>query len=195
LKNVVITFSQDTDYKSSGKLAQKHKIRELMRYGVSANYGSTYHRYTTGGNEKSAASFGAGLMSQINFGIFGIRPEVYYDHIQARYPDGTTVTNNITVPLSLVLQTPRQYHIEMDLFAGGYYSYRFDGKQGSQALDFENTFNRHDGGITFGWGYYIKPFRIGQTWRIALTDFTRFANADKAHIRNITFYTTLTYTF
>jgi hypothetical protein len=187
LKNVVITFSQDADYKSSGKLAQKHKIRERMRYGVSANYGN--------GIEKSVFSFGTGLMSQINFGIFGIRPEVYYDHIRAYHPGGTTVTNNITVPLNLILQTPKQFITEMDLFAGGYYSYCFDGKQGSQALDFENTFNRHEAGITFGWDYYIKPFKIGQAWRIALTDFTRFPNAGNTQTRNITFYTTLAYTF
>jgi len=87
LKNVVITFSQDADYESSGKIAQKHKIRERMRYGVTANSGHTYHHYTTGGNEESAFSFGAGLMSQINFGIFAIRPEVYYDHIRAHHPD------------------------------------------------------------------------------------------------------------
>jgi hypothetical protein len=195
LKNVVVTFSQDADYKSTGKLAQKHKIRELMRYGVAANIGDTHYRYTTGGTEKSGFSFGAGLMSQLNLGIFGIRPEVYYDYIRAGHPAGTTVTNNITVPFSFVLQTPKQFFTEMDLFAGGYYLYRFDGKQGSRALDFENAFNRHEAGITFGWGIYIKPFRIGQVWRVGLTDFTRFVNANNAHIRNTTFYTTITYTF
>jgi len=97
--------------------------------------------------------------------------------------------------LSLVLQTPAWYIMEMDLFAGGYYSYRFDGKQGDHALDFEKTFNRHEGGITFGWGVYAKPFRIGNTWRIALTDFNQFANTDNEHIRNITTYVTVTYTF
>jgi hypothetical protein len=163
-----------------------------MRYGVSANLG---HNYTTGVNEKTAFSFGTGVMSQINFGIFGIRPEVYYDHIQAHHPDGTIATNNITVPFSLVLQTPKQYFIEMDLFAGGYYSYRFDGKQGSHALDSENSFNRHEAGITFGWGYYIKPFRLGNTWRIALTDFNQFPNTSNAHLRNITTYVAITYTF
>jgi hypothetical protein len=192
LKNVVITFSQDADYESSGKIAQKHKIRERMRYGVTANSG---HNYTTGVNENFAFSFGIGVMSQINFGIFAIRPEVYYDHIRAHHPDGTTATNNITVPLSLVLQTPAWYIMEMDLFAGGYYSYRFDGKQGNQTLDFEKTFNRHEGGITFGWGVYAKPFRIGNTWRIALTDFNQFASADNAHLRNVTTYFTVTYTF
>jgi hypothetical protein len=192
LKNVVITFSQDAEFKSTGKLAEKHKIRERMRYGVSANLG---HNYTTGVNEKTAFSFGTGVMSQINFGIFGIRPEAYYDHIQAHHPDGTTVTNNITVPFSLVLQTPRQFHIEIDIFAGGYYLYRLDGKQGNHALDFENAFNRHEAGITFGWGYYIKPFRLGNTWRIALTEFNQFSNAANAHLRNITTYVAITYTF
>ena len=195
LKNLVLNISQDTDYESSGRIAQKHRIRERMRYGISANLGNTYHHYTTGGNEKAAFSFGAGIMSQINFGILAIRPEVYYDHIRAYHPDGTTATNNITVPLSLVLQTPRQFIMEMDLFAGGYYSYRFDGKQESHELDFEETFNRHEGGITFGFGEYIKPFRIGITWRIALTDFTQFANADNAHIRNVTNYIAIAYTF
>ena len=192
LKNVVITFSQDADYQSSGKIARKHKIRERIRYGVTANSG---YNYTTGVKENEAFSFGIGVMSQINFGIFGIRPEVFYDHIRAHHPDGTTETNNITVPLSLVLQTPAWYFIEMDLFAGGYYSYRFDGKRGNHALDFEKTFNRHEAGITFGWATYAKPFRIGNTLRIALTDFTRFANADNAHLRNVTTYLTVTYTF
>ncbi len=104
-------------------------------------------------------------------------------------------TNNITVPLTLILQTPVKFFNEIDLFAGGYYSYRFDGKQGNQAIDFEKTFTRHEGGITFGLDYYLKPIKFGQTWRIALTDFTRFANADNAHIRNITIYATITYTF
>ena len=188
LTNVVLTFSRDADYESSGKIAQKHKIRERMRYGVTANAGHNYYRYTTGGSENAAFSFGAGVMSQINFGILGIRPEVFYDHIQAEHPAGITATHNLTVPLSLVLQTPAWYFMEMDLFAGGYYAYRFDGTQGGRPLDFENAFNRHEGGVTFGWGYYIKPFRIGNTTRIALTD--------SAHnIRNVTTYVTLNYTF
>jgi len=184
LKDVVATISQDEDFESSGRIAQKHKIRERMRYGVTANLG---HNYTTGENEPRAFSFGAGLMSQINFGI---RPEVHYDHIRAHHPYGTTATNNITVPLSLVLQTPAWYFIEMDLFAGGYYSYHFDGKQGDNVLDFENIFNRHEAGITYGWGYYFKPIRLGNTLRIALTDFTQ-----SAHVRNVTTYITVTYTF
>ena len=195
LKDVVLAFSRDSDYEASGKIAQKHRIRERMRYGVSANLGHTYHDYTVGGREDAAFSFGAGLMSQINFGVFGIRPEIYYDRIQAYNPSGTTITNNITVPLTLILQTPVKFFNEIDLFAGGYYSYRFDGKQGNQAIDFEKTFTRHEGGITFGWDCYLKPIKFGQTWRIALTDFTRFANADNAHIRNITTYATITYTF
>ena len=196
LKNIVETASRDTDLEPTGKISKKHKPRQRIGYGVSANFGSSIHFYTAGeSGEKTAFSFGAGLMSQVNFGCFAIRPELQYDFIQAHHPAGKIATNNITVPLSLVFQTPEKSFWGFDLFAGGYYSYRFSGKQGSENLDFANSYHRNECGITFGVGFNLKPFKFGSTRRIALTDFSQKPNADNAHLRNWTNYFTIMYMF
>jgi len=196
LKNIVETVSCDADYESSGKVAKKHRPLSKFTFGLSANIGSNYHHYTDGAiNGKNAFSYGAGLMSQVNFGYFAIRPELYYDRIHAKYPAGKIATNNITVPLSLVFQLPDNNIAGVDFFLGGYYAYRFSGKQGGEIIDFDNTFNRDEGGLTYGFGLYMKPFKIGFVNRRALTNFTKHANADNAHIQNRTTYFTITYIF
>jgi len=195
LVNLVETVSRDTDFEPSGKLSKKHKPRERVEYGVSANIGSTMPHENDKDNKTVAMSFGAGFMSQVNFGCFAVRPELHYDHIRARHPSGTIATDNLTVPLSLVLQTPEYLFFGGDIFFGGYYSYRLSGKQGKQKIDFENTFNRGEAGLTFGLSINYKPFKAGVNCRVALTDFTKSTNVYDAHIRNKTLYITLTYMF
>ncbi|MDR2148448.1 MAG: M20/M25/M40 family metallo-hydrolase [Tannerella sp.] len=195
LKNTVETVSQSTDYAASGKVAKKHRGQQRFTFGLSASIGSNHHYYTDGAVDgKSATSYGVSLVSQVNFGKYAIRPEVSYERIRAKYPAGTVSTDNLTVPLSFVLQTV-QRGMGADLFVGGYYSYHFDGKQGKEKIDFENTFNRSEGGLTVGFSLFVKPIKIGFTNRKALTNFTRNANADNAHLRNRTSYFTMTYLF
>jgi hypothetical protein len=195
LTSLIETVSRDTDYASSGKVAKKHRPQQRFTFGVSANIGSNHHHYTKGTvNGKNTTSFGMGLMSQINFGLFAIRPEVHYDRVRAKYPVGTIATDNLTVPMSFVVQAS-QGSLGVDFFLGGYYSYRFDGKQDEEFIDFEYTFNRQEGGLTYGFGLYVTSFKIGYTNRLALTNFTQSSNTDNTHIRNRTNYFTITYLF
>jgi len=197
LKNIVETVSRDEDFEASGKISPKHKPRQRISYGVSANFGGTMLHYTAGNNdedeENTGFSFGTGIMSQVNFGCFAIRPELYYDHVRALHPAGTFATSNITVPLSLVLQTPDRSFFGADLFFGGYYSYRFAGKQGKEKMDFENKFNRHESGLTFGFSMFFRPFTLGIAGRLALTDLTKIPDANNAHLQNRTVFLTLRY--
>jgi hypothetical protein len=197
LKNVVESISRDTDYQPSGKISPKHKSRQQrITYGVLANFGSRELHYTTKTHkDTSSFSFGAGFVSQVNFGYVAIRPELLYDRSSAKHHAGTLTTNNLTVPLSLVLQTPKNLFWGLDIFFGGYYSYCIGGKLGSEKIDFENTFNRSESGLTYGGSAYLMPFKIGFTGRTALTDFTKSTAADHATIRNRTMYCTLTYLF
>jgi hypothetical protein len=196
LKNVVEAISQDDDFQSSGKVAKKLRPQSRFIFGISANIGSNFHHYTKGiVNGKATVSYGVGLMSQINFRYFAIRPEVHYDRIRAKHPAGTIATDNLTVPLSLVVPFYLNSVKFADLFFGGYYGYRFEGKQDKKKIDFENTFNRNEGGLTFGLGIYLRPIRIGYASRMALTNFTKSSNDDNAHIRNRTNYFTITYIF
>ncbi len=196
LKDIIETVSTDEHYKASGKLAKKHKSISLFTFGTSINIGSNHHYYTEGAVDgKSAISFGAGLLTQVNFGIFAIRPEVHYDLIRAKHPEGTINANNITVPLSLVLQTPNNSMAGMDIFLGVYYSYCFYGEQKSRETNFNTIYNRNEGGLTWGFGLYMLPVKIGFTSRIELSNFNRHPNSDNAYLRNRTNYFTLTYIF
>jgi hypothetical protein len=196
LNNLVEEVSNKEDFKASGKVARKDRPLQRFMFGLSANIGTNYHHYTKGAiNGKSATSFGAGLMAQVNMGYFAIRPEVYYDCIRAEHPAGIVATHNITVPVSIVGQLLFNKVVGVDLLFGGYYSHRLTGKQSKETLDFKNIFNRDEGGLTLGFGLFVKPFRIGFTSRIALTNFTKSTNTDNAYIKNRTNYFTITYIF
>ena len=199
MTNLVEAISCDTDFESSGKLSKKHKPRQRVDYGVFVNFGSSMHHYTAGkdyeDDSKTALSFGAGLTSQVNFGCFAIRPELQYDNLRALNPSGTITTNSLTLPVSLVLQTPEYFFFGWDVFFGGYYSYRLGGKQGREKIDFENAFNRGEGGLNFGIGFYYKPVIIGVTARMALTNFTQSVDVNNAYLRNRTMYLTMRYMF
>jgi len=178
-----------------------------FNFGISANIGSNYHHYTAGAVDgKTTTSFGFGLMSQVNFGMWAIRPEVHYDRIRGQHPNGLIATNNITVPLSLVLQAVDHsmgFAIGSDLFIGGFYSHRFSGTQGGVSIIFEydsdlrlvEFFNRDEFGITWGFGFRAGPVRLGYTNRTALSNFTQRQNYVGAHIRNRTNYFTMTFMF
>jgi len=202
LTNIIFSVSQDDTFKASGKIASKHEADKRFMFGISANFGSNYHKYTEGALDgKTAFAFGAGLSGQVNINFLAIRPEVFYENIKARYPENDINIQSITVPLNFVLQT--SYSNEGDdfgagklaVFIGPYYSYKFDGKQGKQQLDFKNIFNREEMGINWGFEIQVTKLRLGFTSRNALTNFTQTKNTDNAHIRNNASYFTMGYVF
>ena len=196
LMNVVQTVSQDVDYHASGKIAPKHKKPPKLTFGVSTIIGFNHHVYTAGAlNGKQATTVGIGLNGQLNVRFFALRPEIYYDYASARHPQGAISLHSITVPLNLVLQTPASSPSGVAVFAGPYYRYMLQGKQGGSSLDFENMFNRNEAGINWGFETRVVNFRLGFVCRNALTNFSQTKNADGAHIRNRASYVSLSYMF
>ena len=205
LANLVQAVSTDENYQSSGKIASKHKPPSAFRIGISANIGSNYHHYTAGALDgKSAGAYGAGLAATINMGNFGIRPEAYYDFIQARHPDGKVSTHGITVPLNFLLQTSPSEMAGFAVFVGPYYSYKFDGKQNLNPnlavmypdnYFFNNLYYRNEAGLNYGFEMRVSSIRIGVVRRQAFTNFTREKNNDGAHIRNRSVFVTLSFDF
>jgi hypothetical protein len=204
LQNVVEFVAKDAQHATSGRVARQHRPRPIVEFGVSVNIGDNYHHYTAGAVDgKEATSFGVGLVSQVNFAHnFGIRPEVHFDRIRAKFPAGTIATNNITVPLSFVFQTPDHKDImkrmfRFDVSIGGYYAHRFSGTMDGEKMDFENTFNREEWGLTYGFGLELRPIRtrIGFINRSSFTNLMQERNADNASLRNRTSYFTMTYIF
>jgi len=196
LTNLVQAFSTDETYAASGKLAAKHGSPQRFNFGISAQWGSNHHFYTAGALDgKTAGTYGIGFSARVNMGALALRPEVEYNYIQALHPDGKVKTHNLTVPVSLMLQTPSTSSVGAAIFAGPYYSYRFNGAQGCSSLDFENLFHRNEIGINYGVELRVAFIHIGVTRRQAFTNFTRLPNNDDAHIRNRAVFMTLGYTF
>jgi len=196
LINYIQAVSQDDTFHASGKIASKHQKDKKISFGLSVNIGSNYHYYTKGALDgKPASAYGVGLNGQLNMKHFALRPEVCYNYVNARHPQGNIATHAITVPLNLMLQTEPSSSGIMAVFAGPYYSYKFIGKQGSDELDFANNYKREEIGLNMGFEMRILMMRLGVTYRNALTNFTQTKNADGAHIRNKTTYVTLGYNF
>jgi len=196
LAKLVEVISQDEGLEASGKFAQKHKPRQLIELGASVNFAYINHPWIGGRKDDDTGySLGVGFVPQINFGIFAIRPELAYEHFWILHPTGTISTNNITVPLSLVLQTLEMRFYGGDIFFGGYYSCCFYGEQGGKTMDFENIFNRNEFGLNFGFDIFLKPLKFGYTFRIPLTDFAQSTGVYNGNLRNRLLYMTLTYTF
>jgi len=195
LANLVQAVSTDENYLPSGKIASKHKPPSF-RWGVTANIGSNYHHYTAGALDgKSAIAYGAGLTATFNIGNFGIRPEAHYNFLKARHPHGDIQTHGVTFPLNFLLQTSSSEMGGFAVFAGPYYSYALSGKQGKSPLDFDALYCRNEAGLNYGVELRVLSYRIGVVRRQALTNFTREKNGDGAHVRNRSFFTTLSYDF
>ena len=195
LANLTIKLSEEVEITPTGKVADKHlSKRKLFQVGFTGNIGSNHHYYTDGALDgKSSFAYGIGLTTQVNLGALAFRPEVFFEGVSAKYPGANIQSNNITVPLNLVLQSINPTG-GVDVFVGSYYTYRLNGKQGTEPLDF-NTFNRSEWGINWGFSFLAGPVKIGYTNRSALTNFTLQPNGDNAYVRNRTGYFTLGWIF
>jgi len=198
------TVSTDENYQPSGKIAAKHRPPSKFEIAISANIGSNNHYYTAGAvNGKSAGAYGIGLTAGINMGIWGIRPEVFYDYLKARHPVGDISTHSITVPLNILLQTPSSSSASAAIFAGPYYRHFFSGKQNNSPLVFDNLilcyfgdrYYRNEGGFNYGVELRVAHIRLGITSRQALTNFSRTKNEDGAYLRNRSVFATISYAF
>ena len=196
LTNLIRYVSTDESYRSSGKIAAKHRPPSKFEMAIAANIGSNHHYYTAGAVDgKSAGAYGIGLTAGINMGFWGIRPEIYYDYLKARHPAGNISTRSITVPLNFLLQTPSVSSAGAAIFAGPYYRHFFSGKQQNTPLDFDNHYYRNEGGINYGVEVRVAMIRIALTKQQAFTNLTRTKNEDGAYLRNRSIFATISFIF
>lgn len=188
LTNVLIYISRSETFQSSGKIAAKHDLERAkakIRLGVAVNIGSNYHYYTAGAlNGKEGGFYSVGMWSQFNMGFVALRPEMYYERVGAKHPNGTMWTNAITLPLNVVLLRAESDILGADIYLGGYYSYKFSGSLGNSDMDFNNDFYRNEGGLSFGFGVRASKIKLTLTYRMGLSNLNRQPFTDNANLRN-----------
>ena len=198
LANVVSNSARNVPVEASGRVASKHRSHEKkIAFSMTLNIGANNHFYTAGAvNGKSRTSFGIGAGAQVLlYRSLAMRTELYYERIGARHPDGRMWMDAATIPLSLVVKNSDTSIVGVDISLGGYYSYKFNGRQAHRKMDFADKYYRNEGGLTWGFGMRINKVRMGYTARYALTDMARSRNSEGAGIRNHASYFTVSYIF
>lgn len=127
----------DRDYFSaSGRLSPKHKAVSNygMNFALVAGY-SRDHLVFPGAafDSKERLAWNAGIEAQLSLGYFGIVTQVLYDRFNALYPDTEDLygsshrfrMDEVCVPLSLVIQSPRNATASVYIGGGAYYSRMF----------------------------------------------------------------------
>lgn len=124
----------DRDYfNASGRLAPKHKA--VSNYGINFAVVAGYSRNSlifpdAAFDSKERLAWNAGIEAQLSLGYFGVVTQVLYDRFNALYPDVDDLfgsshrfrMDEICVPLSLVIQTPRSATASAYLGGGAYYA-------------------------------------------------------------------------
>jgi aminopeptidase YwaD len=149
--------------------------QKVFRAGVRIDAGSSLHnyrdRYYKG---KSIFAAGAGIYANIRLARFlNIQPEVLYETTGSQHEDGVFRTHSLTTPLSLQLITPEENMVRTFFQLGGYYSYHFGGSLGSDPIDFNNDFNNHEYGLSYGIGFEIMNMQWGVYVQRGLSDLNR----------------------
>jgi len=72
---------------------------------------------------------------------------------------------------------------------GGYYSYHFGGKQGDDPMDYDNIYNRHEMGLTYGIGMEAMNVQLGLYYQSGLTNLLQDTEGIK--VTNQNFYVML----
>ena len=136
-------------FTSSGRLAPKH--RSYSDYGLDLALVAGYSRGNLAFPQaafdgKALPAWNAGIEAQLSLGLFGVRTQVLYDRFRARFPDPADLYGNalryrqdeLCVPVSLVIQTPRSRMPGGSAYIGGgaYYARAFSSRmsRGTETL-------------------------------------------------------------
>ena len=158
----------------------KNEGLPFFRYGLKANIGTSYHSYT---NEffrgKSKFSSEVGLMVQLKITKnLSFQPEVLYSTLASNFNTGNFRTHSVTTPVSLLLATNMNGTSRSRFFAnaGGYYSYNFSGSVNGESMDLDNTFERTETGLVYGFGLEMMSVYIGVNFKRSLSNLTKDKN-------------------
>jgi hypothetical protein len=170
-----------TDMSVMPELTPSHRFARLQKpfavrfnSGILVSAGISRNRYPDEFyTAKGIFAFNTGVFFQMHIGQrLTIEPEILYDYNGSKSSDGKFSRQSVTIPLDI------QFNIISEMgglarvypFAGGYFRYSFDGKNGDEELDFENQYKDQEFGCDLGLGMDFKRVHLAYTWRRGLTN-------------------------
>jgi aminopeptidase YwaD len=188
-KVVIFMESLITEMSSSRELVpSRHFDRMQKPYavrfnaGVLVGAGTSRHKYSGEFyNAKCIFAFNAGLFAQMNIGKrITLQPEVLFESDGSKSDAGTFRRQSICVPVNIHYNIVNEYGgmFKIYPFAGGYFKYAIDGKNGEKKLDFDNEYYKQEWGLNLGMGTDMMKFQVKLTWRLSLSELSRDKSID-----------------
>ena len=136
---------------------------EVFAAGIRILTGSSRHLYKEEFYEgKSIFAAGAGVYGRLRLtDRLALQPEILYETMGSRHPEGTFRSHAITVPLNLQLTLAEESFVRSYVQLGGYYSYHIGGKVGDSSIDYQESYNPHGFGLTYGIGFEVMQMQVG----------------------------------
>jgi hypothetical protein len=178
-----------SDMKPAGEAEPLASVSKRIRPGVRVNLGSGEHNYREEFyHGKSIFAAEAGFFASIKAaGFLYIQPEVLYETKGSRHEDGTFRTHSITAPLNLQISSPENEYLRTYFQIGGYYSYHFGGKLGDSKIDYQDTYNPNEYGISFGFGVEVMNMQWGIYLQRGLSGILQAQGAGRIMHENVYF--------
>ena len=146
---------------------------KTFRAGIRLNMGSGYHRYRDQFYRgKDIFAISAGVLANIRLSDhFKLQPELLYESSGSQHSNGLYRSHSLTTPLSIQVLTSENDFVRSYFQLGGYYSYHFAGNISGTPIDFDNSFNRNEFGITIGAGVEVmEKVQLGIYYQNGLSD-------------------------
>jgi len=149
----------------------------ILNAGVTAGIGNSRHKYPDEFYTANGVfAFNAGLFFQMQIGKkFTLQPEILFQNDGSKSAEGTFRRQSLIVPVNLHFNIVRQSGgmVKMFPFAGGYFKYSLDGKNGEDDLNFDKTYNDNEWGLNFGFGMDIMKWQVKTSWQRSLTNLSK----------------------
>ena len=173
--DVVIKASNEPVLKSSGKSATRHKQKsDMVSFGLNASIGSARQNYHFGNvTGRNGYAFDAGLFMQYNkyrFLAFRIGAEI--ERNLTKRIEGQMMMTNLYIPFSIVLQSPLQESIGLNLIFGGYFANNLCMDMPSE-MEKNVSIRPNDIGLTFSVEMRIGSFGFGVSNRYGLLNMNK----------------------
>ncbi len=149
-----------------------HQLK-VFQAGVRLNMGSGNHLYKDQFyHGKDIFAISAGVLANIRLsGHFKLQPEVLYEITGSQHNNGVFRSHSITTPLSFQMLSSEDSYVRTFAQVGGFYSHHFGGNISGTPIDFDNSYNRNEFGISFGAGLEVmKMVQLGIYYQKGLTD-------------------------
>jgi aminopeptidase YwaD len=183
-KVVIFTQSLITEMNADQELVpSRHFLRMQKPYAVRFNAGVTIglggsgHKYPGEYyNAKSVFAYNSGLFAQMNIGKrITFQPGVLFESDGSKSDAGIFRRQSVCIPADIHVNIVNEYGGMFKLypFAGAYFRYSFDGKNGKNKIDFENEIFNKEWGFNLGLGADMKQFQVKLSWRRGLSELSR----------------------